>query len=131
GVGGRRGGNGGAGRDRRGTRGDAPRRGPPGRAGCFRQHRHGPVLARAARLVRPGLMDFAYPPEAAAFREEFRAWLATNLPEGLVGFDWASMVIESHELAQTRAWNRTLAEARYAAIAWPTDDEGRGARRAG
>ena len=40
-------------------------------------------------------MDLAYPPEAEAFREEFRAWLAANLPDGLAGFDWASMELES------------------------------------
>ena len=72
-------------------------------------------------------MDFSYPPEAVAFRQEFRAWLATNLPPGLVGFDWGSVELESDELERMRAWNRTLAEAGYAAIAWPTEYGGRGA----
>jgi alkylation response protein AidB-like acyl-CoA dehydrogenase len=72
-------------------------------------------------------MDFAYPPEATAFREEFRAWLAANLPEGLIGFDWASMELGSDELERMRVWNRSLAEAGYAAIAWPTEYGGRGA----
>ena len=72
-------------------------------------------------------MDFSYPPEAAAFREEFRAWLAANLPEGLVGLDWASTELDSDELERMRAWNRSLAEAGYAAIAWPEEYGGRGA----
>src|SRR5205823_3932140 len=71
--------------------------------------------------------DFSYPPEAAAFREEFRAWLAANLPEGLVGLDWASTELDSDELERMRAWNRSLAEAGYAAIAWPEEYGGRGA----
>ena len=27
-------------------------------------------------------MDLTYPPEAEAFRDEIRAWLEENLPEG-------------------------------------------------
>ena len=72
-------------------------------------------------------MDFSYPPEAAAFREEFRAWLTANLPEGLVGLDWVSTELDSSELARMRAWNRSLADAGYAAIAWPVEYGGRGA----
>ena len=72
-------------------------------------------------------MDFAYPPEAAAFREEFCAWLAANLPEKLVGLDWASMELDSDALDRMRAWNRSLADAGYAAIAWPAEYGGRGA----
>jgi len=72
-------------------------------------------------------MDFAYPPEAAAFREEFCAWLAANLPEELVGLDWASMELDSDALDRMRAWNRSLADAGYAAIAWPAEYGGRGA----
>ena len=54
----------------------------PGRAGRVRHHGHGAVLARTPRGTGRQLMDFAYPPEAEAFREEFRAWLEANLPEG-------------------------------------------------
>ena len=45
-----------------------------------------------AALARGGLegltrqtMDFTYPPEAEAFRKEFRSWLDANLPDDLVG----------------------------------------------
>ena len=72
-------------------------------------------------------MDFAYPPEAAAFREEFGTWLAAHLPEKLVGLDWASMELDSDALDRMRAWNRSLADAGYAAIAWPAEYGGRGA----
>jgi alkylation response protein AidB-like acyl-CoA dehydrogenase len=72
-------------------------------------------------------MDFAYPPEATAFREEFSAWLDANLPEALAGFNWSSMELDSHQLDRMRAWNRALADAGYAAIAWPAEYGGRGA----
>ena len=73
-------------------------------------------------------MDFDYPPEAEAFRAEFRAWLDEHLTdehrgEGL-GF---SMEMGPERLETLRAWNRELAEARFAAIAWPEEYGGRGA----
>ena len=87
------------------------------------------------RVVRTGfvaLMDFRYPPEAEAFRTEFRAWLDANLPDELsartrrLARDRAT-----HRSSALRAWNRTLADARYAAIAWPEEWGGRGAGRDG
>jgi alkylation response protein AidB-like acyl-CoA dehydrogenase len=73
-------------------------------------------------------MDFRYPPEAEAFRREFRAWLDANLPDQLRGRGPRSTgAVEHATLDQLRAWNRTLADARYAAIAWPEEWGGRGA----
>ena len=73
-------------------------------------------------------MDFTYPPEAQTFRKEFRSWLDANLPDDLVGTGLAgSLEIDDDRLARLRAWNRTLADARYAAIAWPDEWGGRGA----
>src|ERR1700733_765004 len=73
-------------------------------------------------------MDFRYPPEAEAFRTEFRAWLDENLPESLRGRGLGgTLEVEHTTLEQLRAWNRTLADARYAAIAWPDEWGGRGA----
>src|SRR6476660_4744467 len=73
-------------------------------------------------------MDFTYPPEAEAFRAEFRAWLdehySDELRAGGLGF---SMEMDDARLAAMRAWNRMLADARYAAIAWPVEYGGRGA----
>ncbi len=73
-------------------------------------------------------MDFAYPAEAEAFRTEFRAWLDAHLPATLVGRGLGSgLEITDERFAELRAWNRTLADARYAAIAWPEEWGGRGA----
>ncbi len=73
-------------------------------------------------------MDFTYPPEAEAFRAEFRSWLDEHYTdefraEGL-GF---SMEMDAERLASMRAWNRKLADARFAAISWPPEYGGRGA----
>ena len=73
-------------------------------------------------------MDFSYPPEAEAFRKEFRAWLDAHLPADLRGQGFGGGTeIDEEELARLREWNRTLADARYAAIAWPDEWGGRGA----
>ena len=71
-------------------------------------------------------MDFTYPPEAEAFRKEFRDWLAANLPGDLRGHG-GSLSADDETLARLREWNRALADARYAAIAWPEEFGGRGA----
>ena len=72
-------------------------------------------------------MDFTYPPEAEAFREEFRAWLEANLPADLAGTTSRTLDVDPATLERLREWNRTLADARYAAIAWPEEWGGRGA----
>jgi alkylation response protein AidB-like acyl-CoA dehydrogenase len=73
-------------------------------------------------------MDFTYPPEAEAFRAEFRAWLEKSLPNDLRGLrPTVDMQAGSNALARLRAWNRTLADAGYGAIAWPRQYGGRGA----
>jgi len=73
-------------------------------------------------------VDFAYPPEVEAFRAEFRAWLEENLPDDLrAAGESLSVADGSDALERRRAWNRTLADARYAAIAWPEEYGGRGA----
>ena len=71
-------------------------------------------------------MDFIYPAEAEAFRTEFRAWLEEHLTDELrgAGFD---MDLDPEALEKLRVWNRLLADARYAAIAWPEEYGGRGA----
>ena len=72
-------------------------------------------------------MDFRYPPEAEAFRAEFRDWLDANLPADIVGRGMGTLEVDRATLEKLRDWNRTLAEARYAAIAWPEEWGGRGA----
>jgi alkylation response protein AidB-like acyl-CoA dehydrogenase len=73
-------------------------------------------------------MDFSYPPEAEAFRKEFRAWLDENFTEDFRGDGLGfSMEMGPERLEKLREWNRRLADARYAAIAWPEEYGGRGA----
>lgn len=72
-------------------------------------------------------MDFTYPPEAEAFRKEFRAWLDDHLDEDLRELAQHPAGDEPDRIERLRAWNRTLAEAGYAAIAWPSEYGGRGA----
>ncbi|MCJ7673103.1 MAG: acyl-CoA dehydrogenase family protein, partial [Acidimicrobiia bacterium] len=73
-------------------------------------------------------MDFSYPAAAEAFRLELRAWLHTNLRDDLRGLgSGLGAEAGSPELERLRAWNRELADARYAAIAWPEEYGGRGA----
>ncbi|MCU1430880.1 MAG: acyl-CoA dehydrogenase protein [Actinomycetia bacterium] len=73
-------------------------------------------------------MDFTYPPEAEAFRKEFRAWLDANLRDDVRGNGLGgSLETDDATLDRLRVWNRTLADARYAAIAWPEEWGGRGA----
>jgi alkylation response protein AidB-like acyl-CoA dehydrogenase len=73
-------------------------------------------------------VDFSYPPEAEALRAEFRTWLDENLPAELRGHAvGAGHGLDDQWLERMRAWNRALADARFAAIAWPEEWGGRGA----
>jgi alkylation response protein AidB-like acyl-CoA dehydrogenase len=72
-------------------------------------------------------MNFDYPPEAEAFRSEFRAWLDANLDTDLDASSGLSAWESPEALERLRAWNRKLADAGYAAIAWPAEYGGRGA----
>ncbi|HET7720619.1 MAG TPA: acyl-CoA dehydrogenase family protein [Acidimicrobiales bacterium] len=72
-------------------------------------------------------MDWEYPAEAERFRAEFRAWLEASLTEDLKGLTVIDAAPGSQEVERLRAWNRKLAEAGYAAIAWPPEYGGRGA----
>jgi alkylation response protein AidB-like acyl-CoA dehydrogenase len=72
-------------------------------------------------------MDFTYPPEAEAFRTQFREWLEEHLPDDLRGMHPSVAMEGGVGLERLRAWNRTLADAGYAAISWPPDYGGRGA----
>ena len=72
-------------------------------------------------------MNFDDPPEAEAFRSEFCAWLDANADPELEG-SGAMRIMDSPETrASMRAWNNKLADAGYAAIAWPAEYGGRGA----
>ena len=72
-------------------------------------------------------MDFTYPAEAEAFRNEFRSWLDDHITDDLRELADHPVGDDPGRIEQVRAWNRTLADARYAAIAWPPEYGGRGA----
>ena len=72
-------------------------------------------------------MDFDYPPEAEAFRAEFRAWLDANVTDAVRGLSGGLAFERPEQLATHREWNANLADAGYAAIAWPAEYGGRGA----
>src|SRR5437588_314597 len=72
-------------------------------------------------------MDFTYPQEAEAFRKEFRAWLDGHLTDDLRQLARHPVGDDRDRIERLKEWNRTLAGARYAAIAWPPEYGGRGA----
>jgi alkylation response protein AidB-like acyl-CoA dehydrogenase len=71
-------------------------------------------------------LNWEYPPEAEAFRAEVRAWLEANLPDDLRGVHLGD-IDRPGMLERLRAWNATLADAGYAALAWPAQYGGRDA----
>ena len=73
-------------------------------------------------------MDFTYPPAVEAFRAELAAWLDDHVTDELRGAGHAAgLAPGSDRLERLRVWNRELADAGYAAIAWPVEYGGRGA----
>jgi alkylation response protein AidB-like acyl-CoA dehydrogenase len=72
-------------------------------------------------------MDLAFSDRELSFRDEVRAWLAGNLPEGWgePGFHEPETFEEKLEFA--RGWERKLADAGWAGISWPKEYGGRGA----
>src|SRR5437868_1707690 len=63
-------------------------------------------------------MDFRYPPEADAFRASVRGWIDAHLPADLRGVTVRDE-LTPERVERFRAWNRTLADAGFAAISWP------------
>jgi alkylation response protein AidB-like acyl-CoA dehydrogenase len=74
-------------------------------------------------------MDFADSPEHAAFRAEFRRWLAANLPPELCVDDAADQRVapDRETLKQRIAWQKTMNAAGWVGITWPKEYGGRGA----
>ncbi len=86
------------------------------------------VPAGVSRRGQEETVDFDYPPEAEELRRELRPWLDANLTERLRGARWANANDPNHpDVAVLREWNAKLADAGYAAIAWPEEYGGRGA----
>jgi alkylation response protein AidB-like acyl-CoA dehydrogenase len=61
-----------------------------------------------------------------AFRAELRAWLEQNVPADL-GPEQAASLSDDERVRRLRAWQRTLAEARWVGITWPREYGGRDA----
>ncbi len=72
-------------------------------------------------------MDFDFTPEQEAFRKEVRQWLERNLPDDLRGRGFAASRAGQDEIHRLRAWQRTMYEAGYVGMNWPTAFGGRGA----
>ena len=71
-------------------------------------------------------MDFSYPADVERFRAELREWLSANLTDELI----AARRPSGHNdvvFEKLRAWNRTMADAGWAAVSWPREYGGRGA----
>jgi alkylation response protein AidB-like acyl-CoA dehydrogenase len=71
-------------------------------------------------------VDFGYPPEAEAFRATVRAWLDEHLTDRYRGLG-SALDPDPETLERLHEWNRLLADAGYAAIAWPPEYGGQGA----
>jgi len=72
-------------------------------------------------------MDLNLTPDEQRFRDEFRAWLESNIPEG-----WVKIQSHAHESSQERfeflrAWQKKMYEAGWVGIHWPIEYGGRGA----
>jgi alkylation response protein AidB-like acyl-CoA dehydrogenase len=71
-------------------------------------------------------MDYRYPPEAETFRLEVRQWIEKNLTDDVKDVHNRGD-IEKKDLVRLKAWNKTLADARFVAISWPEEYGGRNA----
>ena len=70
--------------------------------------------------------DAATPDGLAEFRRALREWLDDNLAPEVVSAGWEGFEDEG-TLEVLRRWNRALADARWAAVAWPEEYLGRDA----
>jgi alkylation response protein AidB-like acyl-CoA dehydrogenase len=72
-------------------------------------------------------MDFALTPEQQSFRDEVRAWLQANLPNG-----WAEQAHAGSDVPRAdaydalRTWQRKMYEAGLVGVTWPKEYGGRG-----
>ena len=71
-------------------------------------------------------MDFSYPADVEQFRIELRDWLSENLTDELVAAR-RSTGRDHAAFEMLRVWDATMADAGWAAVAWPREYGGRGA----
>jgi alkylation response protein AidB-like acyl-CoA dehydrogenase len=74
----------------------------------------------------PRKVDFSYPSELEHFRSELREWLSANLTDELIAARRPSGY-DDVTFEKLRTWNRTMADAGWAAVSWPQEYGGRGA----
>jgi alkylation response protein AidB-like acyl-CoA dehydrogenase len=72
-------------------------------------------------------MDLALGTDELKFRDEIRAWIARNLPEGWGTPEFPEPKTFDERLEFSRKWERTLADAGWAGFSWPKEYGGRGA----
>lgn len=68
-------------------------------------------------------MDITYPPEAEAFRERIRAFVAEHLPAGWSG---PGALVPGEREAFAQQWRRSLAAHGLVAVSWPKEYGGGG-----
>jgi alkylation response protein AidB-like acyl-CoA dehydrogenase len=83
-------------------------------------------LAQSIARGKQENVDFSYPAEVERFRVELRDWLSANLTDELIAARRPSGRDDA-TFAMLRAWNRTMADAGWAAVSWPREYGGRGA----
>ncbi|WP_233809912.1 acyl-CoA dehydrogenase family protein [Paraburkholderia sp. HP33-1] len=66
-------------------------------------------------------MDFREDAEQSRFRLELREWLKHNIPEG-----WQDASTIEEQRALRKSWHRSLYNAGYIGLSWPTEYGGRG-----
>ena len=72
-------------------------------------------------------MDLNLTHEEQLFRDEFRAWLEVNIPEGWSGVDVREPESSQDRFIFLRAWQKKMADAGWVGIHWPKEYGGRGA----
>lgn len=71
-------------------------------------------------------MDVSFTAEQGAFRQDLRAWIATALPADWAGPRFTGPADEDENARFQTWWERTLYEAGYQGIHWPTAYGGQG-----
>ncbi|HVF90697.1 MAG TPA: acyl-CoA dehydrogenase family protein, partial [Blastocatellia bacterium] len=71
-------------------------------------------------------MDLNLTPSEQSFRDEFRAWLEANIPEGWSGGDSHEIGSSEERVEFLRGWQKKMYEAGWAGIHWPKEYGGRG-----
>jgi alkylation response protein AidB-like acyl-CoA dehydrogenase len=72
-------------------------------------------------------MDLALSDAELAFRDEVRAWISDNLPEGWGQQGFKEPQTFQEKLEFSKGWEKKLADAGWAGISWPREYGGRGA----